>query len=364
MRHARSRRLAPAAVLGLAALAAAGGCTRFETVVPGDGFWWLRGGGEAAAVRHVVAPGDSLWTIAERYDVAMDDVVRVNHLSSPDRLYVGDVLTIPEAGGRGFVAVDPAPEPVSRVVYEPSARTASVPVPDAPPTAAVGPARLATPPAAGAAPRTHVVRSGEMLSSVAQRYRVRTGELMVANGMSGADHIEVGQVLVIPGAIDTTPRFARMDDAGRGARGRADLPPPPLGGDGFLWPAEGRVIAAFGETLDGRPNPGVNIALRAGTPVRAAENGVVAYAADGLPAYGNLLILRHADGFSTAYAHNASLVVRLGDRVTRGQIVARSGRTGNVAEPQLHFGLRQGAGPVDPLKHLNAGPSAVVAGRD
>jgi murein DD-endopeptidase MepM/ murein hydrolase activator NlpD len=132
-----------------------------------------------------------------------------------------------------------------------------------------------------------------------------------------------------------------------------------------MWPVDGEVIAGFGDVADGRPNDGVNIAAPLGAPVRAAENGVVVYADDELPGYGNLVLIRHADGFITAYAHNASLLVALGDPVERGQVIARVGQSGAVSRPQVHFRLRRGEERLDPAAWLPPRPTtrAAVAGQ-
>lgn len=117
----------------------------------------------------------------------------------------------------------------------------------------------------------------------------------------------------------------------------------------FRWPARGRVIDGF--SGKGR-SEGIKIAVPEGTPVRASEGGTVAYAGNALKAYGNLVLIRHDNGYVSAYAHNSDLNVRRGDRVNRGQVIARSGQSGNVASPQLHFELRKGAEPVDPMTYL------------
>ena len=118
----------------------------------------------------------------------------------------------------------------------------------------------------------------------------------------------------------------------------------------FRWPARGRVIAGFGTG----GNEGINIALPEGTPVRAAEGGTVAYAGSELKGYGNLILIKHDDGYVSAYAHNRDLMVERGDSVRRGQVIANSGRTGNVNAPQLHFEIRKGSDPVDPMPYLRS----------
>jgi len=116
----------------------------------------------------------------------------------------------------------------------------------------------------------------------------------------------------------------------------------------FRWPARGRIIEGF----KAGGNDGINIAVPEGTSVRAAESGVVAYAGSELKGYGNLVLIRHPNGFVTAYANNGELDVKRGDTVKRGQIIAKSGQTGNVNSPQLHFELRKGSTPVDPTSYL------------
>ena len=118
----------------------------------------------------------------------------------------------------------------------------------------------------------------------------------------------------------------------------------------FRWPARGRVIAGF----SGRGgNEGINIAVPEGTPIKAAEGGTVAYAGNELKGYGNLVLIRHPNGYVSAYAHAGELNVKRGETVKRGQVVAKSGQTGNVSSPQLHFELRKGSSPVDPTPYLN-----------
>lgn len=117
----------------------------------------------------------------------------------------------------------------------------------------------------------------------------------------------------------------------------------------FRWPARGRVIAGFGANGG---NEGINIAVPEGTPVKATEAGTVTYAGSEVKGYGNLVLIKHENGYVSAYAHNGSLNVKRGEQVKRGHVIATSGQTGNVTSPQLHFEIRKGAQPVDPMKYL------------
>jgi murein DD-endopeptidase MepM/ murein hydrolase activator NlpD len=139
----------------------------------------------------------------------------------------------------------------------------------------------------------------------------------------------------------------------------AALPPPPPpavgsheGGRSFIWPLHGRLLSRYGNGEGGIHNDGVNIAAPQGTPVLAADAGVVAYAGNELRGYGNLVLIKHADGWLTAYAHNSVLLVKRGERVRRGQPIARVGATGAVGEPQLHFEIRHGTRALDPADYL------------
>ena len=123
----------------------------------------------------------------------------------------------------------------------------------------------------------------------------------------------------------------------------------------FAWPLNGRVISAFGASSGGERNDGINIAAIQGTPIHAAASGTVSYAGDDLKAYGNLLLIKHEDGYVTAYAHADRLIVGKGESVTKGQVIGYAGHTGDVATPQLHFEIRRGTQPLD--------PSALLEGR-
>ncbi len=124
------------------------------------------------------------------------------------------------------------------------------------------------------------------------------------------------------------------------------------GNDKLRWPVSGRIITGFGQRSDGTHNDGINLSVPLGTSVHAAESGTVAYAGSELKGYGNLILLRHDNGWVTAYAHNDQLNVKRGDKVQRGQVIATAGRTGSVDQPQVHFELRQGSKPVDPVPFL------------
>ena len=227
--------------------------------------------------------------------------------------------------------------------------------------------------------RYHTVKAGETGLTIARAYRTDWRLVVLKNGLVPPYTLEIGDRLLIPPPPMLEERAAanRLDieELLRGDRpaqprpqARAAAPsapagttpaprpaPPPIAAipaPRLEWPLEGRILSTFGRKPGGRFNDGINIAAIAGTPVRAAADGEVIYAGHGVAAFGGLILIRHEGGWVTAYAHNETLLVARGDRVTRGQTIARAGATGEVTEPQLHFELRQGRTPVDPLLHL------------
>ncbi len=158
-----------------------------------------------------------------------------------------------------------------------------------------------------------------------------------------------------PTARNGSAKTYVYDDNASKKRQAANVPKPtPRPGDAsyssmrFAWPANGKVISNFGSATDGERNDGINIALPMGTPIKAAASGTVSYSGDELKNYGNLLLIKHSDGYVTAYAHAEKLLVQRGDVVNKGQVIAYAGRTGDVSTPQLHFEIRHGTQPVNP----------------
>ena len=121
----------------------------------------------------------------------------------------------------------------------------------------------------------------------------------------------------------------------------------------FRWPVRGRVISGYGAKASGERNDGINIEVPEGTPIKAAEGGTVIYAGNELKGYGNLVLIKHPSGFVSAYAHASEILVKRDDVIMRGQTIGKVGATGNVSRPQLHFEIREGNRPVDPLPHLS-----------
>lgn len=262
-----------------------------------------------------VQRGDSVYLIARRYNVPMKAIIQTNKLQPPYVLQPGQVLTL-------------------------------------------------TP------PQAYTVQRGDSLYKISRKYGVDMRALAQKNALQPPYTIFPGQKLLVPLAYSTAsaappPPTSSSSSRSQPRRGPSStMPvasaPPPVAppapparaGSRFVWPAEGKILAKFGPSGKGLHNDGINIGVAEGTSVKAAENGVVAYSGNELQGFGNLLLVKHADGWMSAYAHNDQLLVKRGDQVKRGQVISRAGSSGNVRSPQVHFELRRGTKAVDPLKYL------------
>lgn len=214
--------------------------------------------------------------------------------------------------------------------------------------------------------RIHTVRSGEFLARIASRYGSDAFSIARINGIRAPYTIYPGQKLRIPrtggGAVlvaSAPPSQPRMTTTPPSRASTTQAPPkvqvpkpPARSGGKFSWPLKGKVISSYGPKDKGLHNDGVNIAAPRGSSVKAAENGVVAYAGNEIRGFGNLLLIKHDGGWVSAYAHNDALLVKRGQKVNRGQVISKVGSTGSVTSPQLHFELRKGSNAVDPDKYL------------
>jgi murein DD-endopeptidase MepM/ murein hydrolase activator NlpD len=237
----------------------------------------------------------------------------------------------------------------------------------------------------------HVVNRGDTLMNIAHRNRVPVAELAKANGIDANSKLKLGQKITVPGAksaaapVGAQPaqaaaaqpgavaapatkmavvepakekaRLAQATTTPEAAAAVTETPVKTAEATGalptFRWPVRGRVVTGYGAKTNGKSNDGINVAVPEGTPVKAAEDGVVAYSGNELKGYGNLILVRHSNGYVTAYAHASELLVKRGETIKRGQIIAKSGQSGEVGSPQLHFEIRKGSSPVDPLQFLN-----------
>jgi murein DD-endopeptidase MepM/ murein hydrolase activator NlpD len=307
----------------------------------------------------IVGTSDTLDTLAHRYNVKPAAILQANGYKGPRALSPGQQLIIPFQTP-ATVAAPAVAAPVSKPV------------------------------AVAAAPTLHVVNRGDTLLSIARRNHVPVGDLAKANSLDPQAKLKLGMKLAVPGAksaavLPAVPAAVAAAQPGAASASPATKMAAVAGGPPqsvrlaqattkvdepsaeapakaaeatgalptFRWPVRGKVITSYGAKTNGKANDGINLAVPEGTPVKAAEDGVVAYSGNELKGYGNLVLVRHSNGYVTAYAHASELLVKRGDTIKRGQIIAKSGQSGEVGSPQLHFEIRKGSSPVDPLQFLN-----------
>jgi murein DD-endopeptidase MepM/ murein hydrolase activator NlpD len=282
---------------------------------------------DVVAGSHTVKSGESLRSVAARTGAGVEAIARANGLSRPFTIREGQTLRIP-------------------------------------------------------AGRFHTVKSGETGIAIARAYGVEWNRVIALNELTDPYVLRSGQRLLIPSKVEV----AEMTPAQRAAAFRIDigdlisggepapaankaparpvrtatrtLPPttavaePKAFSGRFDWPLRGRLLKRFGPGGSGRRNDGINIAATAGAPIMAASDGVVVYVGSEIAVFGGLILVRHGGGWTTAYGHAQDLLVKRGQAVKRGEIIGRAGETGSADSPQLHFEIRKGRLPVDPIQYL------------
>lgn len=311
---------------------------------------------------HVVQRGETLYAISRAYGVDVFSMASANQLQAPYAITIGQALHVP--GSSGAVAVAAA-SPVEPAATAPATRQASAfpvsPAPTAPALTGTGVAVQELPPpgASGPVPAAIAVPAPP---AAAPAKPAPLPEVSIPAPPAQAAQPEpqpapqpepqVAAAPPVPAPTPTPTPVAAPAAPPAVAKPQVDEEPPPRSGRTFAWPVRGRILSTFGPKPDGLHNDGINIAARNGAPVIAAENGVVVYAGSELRGFGNLLLVRHADGWITAYAHLDRVLVQKGQQVMRGQAIATVGSSGAVDQPQLHFEIRRGTQAVDPAKFL------------
>lgn len=330
---------------------------------------WTSAGGTRVRVRD----GDTVHSISRRYGVPVKAIAAVNGIEYPGQVKAGQSLIIPtyvhssstrsaSAAGAGIKPVKlpsaKSGQSLTTGSINPSQTVSGkVPSPDKKPIRQPSFAQIKSGQISDAAPvrissspkRKPVTATGSISQTASSSV---SGSVPVPAAMPGRQE----QADMPRAAVISTPKTPTGE-----AKPTAPIKRPqivastePVSADSprFRWPVRGRIISEFGSKPGGARNDGVNLAVPEGTPVKAADAGTVIYAGNELKGFGNLVLLRHADGWVSAYAHNSQLNVKRGDAVNRGEIIANAGATGSVSQPQVHFELRKGNKPVDPLRYL------------
>jgi murein DD-endopeptidase MepM/ murein hydrolase activator NlpD len=331
--------------------------------VTGSATGWSAQGGTPVTV----APGDTAQSLSNRYGVPASAILAANG----GRITPGQQATIPVFGGaqRSATLAQPAPQqPLAAPVLRPqTAAPLAAPAPRAPTIAQAKPqmpvsakpvvaedddedddkpkGRIVPASPKGAAP----VKAVEAPKPAPQRLAQAQPRAEAPPRPQPRVIPMTPQAEVVPAPAPKVAEAPKVDPTPT----NSISPTAATSGDkaDFRWPAKGRVISGFGSKTGN--GDGIAIAVPEGTPIKAADGGTVAYAGEELKGYGKLVLIRHDNGFVTAYAHNSDVAVKRGDKVSRGQMIAKSGSTGNVTSPQLHFEVRKGSTPVDPTKYLD-----------
>jgi murein DD-endopeptidase MepM/ murein hydrolase activator NlpD len=302
---------------------------------------WSWDGGTAITV----ARGDTVETIAHRHHVPASVIIQANNLKSPNTVQPGQRLVIPRYSASP-ISVAPQPPVVGAAVLIPPA---SIPV-------------------SGGGVATGGGASAVVPQDTPIKMSQRHAKPPVAAKASG------GHTIVQPLKVANAPK-ATAPQPGKPALEPHPAPPaapqklaavappeksaavdtlkPSDATSSFRWPVHGQVIAGFGPKTDGQRNNGIDIAVPENTPIKAADDGVVIYSGNELKSFGNLVLVRHNNDYITAYAHAKELRVKRGDSIKSGEVIGMSGQTGNIETPQVHFEIRKGSTPVDPMQLLH-----------
>ncbi len=308
-----------------------------------------------------VQSGQTMYSLAKANGMSVTQLASANNISYPYGLRVGQRLNVPGVASPSSPAPSFSPQ-------QPRYSAASAPVPKKRNFASSG---------------AHKVKPGETLFSLGRTYNQNPYAIAKHNNLQAPYGLNVGQIVNIPGesagtTVAKAPNAApfKRKPIQIATKNTDRIQPAPIrqvnsapvqqsaqpaiaSNSTFRWPVKGRIISSFGKKPGGLRNEGINIAVPEGTSVRSAESGIVAYAGNELKGYGNLVLIRHKNGWVTAYAHNKELFVKRGDTVKRGTVIAKAGQTGSVTTPQVHFEVRKGASAVNPLKYLTSQTAAL-----
>ncbi|MEB2843755.1 peptidoglycan DD-metalloendopeptidase family protein [Rhizobiales bacterium RZME27] len=348
----------------------------------------------ANAPKVTVRPGESAASLSKRYGVPEKEILKANG----GKVQAGQIAVIPTYGtprnaakaaadgtdlAREGQAPMPQQQPEQKVAVLPGAQMAR--------DKAQGEVGKLTPPAGGGKPvgGTYTVKPGDSLAKISRATGTPIDQLKAANNLS-TENIRIGQTLTLPGAGSDTVKTASIPAQPAVAKPAApaktetasvapqqsakpaeqapaasasvsdvekksdvaSISPASTGISKYRWPVNGAVVAGYGSNVNGSRNDGIDISVPEGTPIKAAENGVVIYAGNGLKQLGNTVLVRHDDGKVTVYGHAGSINVSRGQKVQRGQTLAASGMSGDAKRPQVHFEVRKDATPVNPVTFL------------
>jgi murein DD-endopeptidase MepM/ murein hydrolase activator NlpD len=337
-----------------------------DTVAPATPIYKVKAQTAHSGAPVRVGNGMTMYSIAKANGLTVQQLAAANGIAAPYTVSAGRMLRIP--GGK------------------PAQMPAVVATKNAPILPAAEEQASAQPKIKSKASSNHTIATGDTLFSLGRKYGVSPFAIADLNSLPHNKVLSVGEQLRIPAGGSAsavaekaiTPSAQDQEtiadnNSNEPSQNKTTAAPlalpktnsttaaatqPPIADPAstlaMRWPVKGKVISEFGTKPNGLKNEGINIAVPEGTSIRAAESGVVAYAGNELKGYGNLVLVRHPGGYVTAYAHAKQLMVKKGDTVKRGDVIAIAGQTGAVQSPQLHFEVRKGATALDPNKYLSS----------
>lgn len=293
----------------------------------------------------IVNLGDTLYSLSKKYGTTVDAIAQENNLSEPYSLYSGQKLIIPIEETKTVVQSINVPNRVSVVPVTNTTTKVEL--------------------------QEITVQAGDTLYSLSRKYSVPVNDLAVMNNLAAPFTLSVGQKLKVPNLSTAPVRTVAQSSTTKiqetsttvktTAKTKEKISSDPTkklpsisarSSSKFSWPVQGKVLSGYGSKSNGLFNDGINIAAARGTTVKAAENGVVAYAGNEVKGMGNLIIIQHSGGWMTVYAHLDTMTVRRGTKVSVGQKIGTVGETGKVDQPQLHFEIRKGTKAYNPSSYL------------
>jgi murein DD-endopeptidase MepM/ murein hydrolase activator NlpD len=252
-----------------------------------------------------VKSGDSLYSIAKSNKTSTRTLIELNNLNPPYKIFPGQTLYVPQNRA------------------------------------------------------THIVTSGESLFGIARQYKISMTELAQLNKIKKPYTLKIGQSLALPIANNKSrnSKIAKKSQSKKKYQKKYSKKRKSIklskSKNKFIWPVKGEVISSFGRKSNGTHNDGINIKAKFGAPIRATNSGKIIYVGNELRGYGNLIIMKHKNGWLSAYAHNNDIFVKKNQSIKQGEIIGTIGNTGNVKTAQLHFGLRKGRQALNPTQYLN-----------
>ncbi len=290
---------------------------------------------------HQVQEGDTIYAISRSYGVDMASLMRSNKVENPTQLYVGKKIRIPYAS---YAAVDLNDTSIVQIEPASDTITAYYPEPKGKSTTAV---KQVTHAVAHVAPQSPINEPGVPLPLLRPNDYPKA-QLKPNSIRRSVAKINNSSSRVAKNTVAKANRSVQVSSLSKPQSYRSGNT------TDFIWPIKGKVISRFGPKTGGLYNDGINIAAPKGSSIKAAAGGKVVYAGSELRGYGNLLLIKHDNGFMTAYAHAEKILVKKGTRVNKGQVIAKVGRSGNVSKDQLHFSIRKGRKALDPSRYLKS----------